>query len=305
MPPPPPDAIDVSVAVPLSSPVTDYIEFTGRTDAVYAVDVRARVNGYLVKVRFKDGQFVKTGDVLFEIDPRPYEAALARAKGDLARAKGEQTLGEVQVKRYTKLVKENAASQQSLDEWVGKLAASSGSVEAAKAEVLSAQLNLDFCTISSPIDGQVSRAFYQIGNLVAPDNTTLTTIVSVDPIYAYFSVDEPTYLRVINLVREGRIEGRNRAKIPVEMGLADDVAQVSPARGTRLRQQPGGQDHRDDQRARRVRQSVRPEEKRPAGAPARAVHPRSRSPGQAASWTADQRTGDRHGSGFQVRLHRR
>lgn len=225
-------AVDVSVSQPVEKEVTDYVEFTGRTDATDTVDVRARINGYLVKVNFKDGQYVKKGDVLFEIDPRPYQASLAVAKGELARAQGEKKLADVQVERYTKLVSEKAASQQSLDEWVGKQAASGGSVEATKAQVLSAQLNLDFCTLSSPIDGQISRAFFQVGNLVTPDNMTLTTIVTVDPIYAYFSVDEATYQRVITLVREGAIKNAGLSAIPVELGLTTDVDHKFPIRGT-------------------------------------------------------------------------
>jgi multidrug efflux system membrane fusion protein len=226
-------AIDVSVSKPVEREVTDYVEFTGRTDATNTVDVRARINGYLVKVNFKDGQYVKKGEVLFEIDPRPYEASLAVAKGELARANGEKKLADVQVERYTKLVSEKAASQQALDEWVGKQAASAGSVEATKAQVLSAQLNLDFCTLTSPIDGQISRAYYQIGNLVTPDNMTLTNIVTVDPIYAYFSVDEATYQRVITQVREGMLDNKGGlSAVPVEMGLTGDVERKFPIRGT-------------------------------------------------------------------------
>jgi multidrug efflux system membrane fusion protein len=231
-PPPRPQAIEISVSQPLEREVTDYVEFTGRTDAPYYVEVRARVKGYLVKVNFQDGQPVKKGDLLYEIDPRPYQASLGEAQGNLEKAEGEKMLADIQVKRYTKLVEKDAASAQSLDEWRGQQAEAAGAVAAAKSQVVSAKLNLDFCTYSSPIDGQIGRTFYQIGNLVNPDTMTLTSIASIDPMYAYFSVDEPTLLRVLKLMREGEIKTIRQGEMPVEMGLADDVERKFPLRGT-------------------------------------------------------------------------
>ena len=177
-PHPRPRAIAVSVSQALEREVTDYVAFTGRTETPYYVEVRARVKGYLVKVSFKDGQPVKKGDFLYKIDPRPYQASLGEAQGNLEKAEGEKVLADIQVKRYTKLVAKGAASAQELDEWRGKQAVAAGSVAAAKSQVVSAKLNLDFCTINSPIDGQIGRTYYQIGNLVNPDTMTLTTIAS-------------------------------------------------------------------------------------------------------------------------------
>lgn len=231
-PPPAPEPPEVGVSQPLERVVTDYLEYTGRTDAKFTVNIRSRVNGYLVKVNFVDGQYVTKDQLLYEIDPRPYEADWEKAKGNLAKQEGQKKLCQIQVDRYSKLVERDAASQQSLDEWKGKLAEAEGAVEAAKAEVYATKINVDFCTINSPIDGQISRTLYQIGNLVAPDQTTLTTITSVDPMYAYFSMDEANFVRVLNLVRGGTITAKSLGEVPVEMGLVDDVQRKFPLRGT-------------------------------------------------------------------------
>ncbi len=229
--PPAPEPLEVSVSQPLERSLADHAEFTGRTDAIDLVEVRARVRGYLVKVNFKDGQMVKKGEVLYEIDPRPYQADLDKALGELAKAEGQKQLADIQVDRYTKLAAKGAASEQDRDEWRGKQAEAIGNVAAAKGSLQGARLNLNFCTITSPIDGQISRTFFQIGNLVSPDVTTLTTIVSVDPIYAYFNVDEPTFLHVLRRIREGGLRVTRLEEIPVEIGLVDDPARSFPLRG--------------------------------------------------------------------------
>jgi RND family efflux transporter MFP subunit len=229
-PPAAPQVPEVSVALPIERRVTDYEDFTGRTDAVYTVDVRARVNGYLAKVYFKDGDLVKKDDVLYLIDPRPYQADLDKAKGQVERLEGQKKLLEVQVDRYTKLVKKGAASQQDLDVYIGQQAENTGSLVAAKAQVIYSQLYLDFCTVKAPIDGQISRAYVQIGNVVNADQTLLTTLVSTDPMYAYFSVEEPTYLRVQKMLTAGEV-GRPKG-LKVRMGLADDFNRTFPLTGT-------------------------------------------------------------------------
>jgi multidrug efflux system membrane fusion protein len=221
----------VDVSQPVEREVTDHVEFTGRTDAAYFVEVRARVRGYLIKVNFKDGQRVKKGDVLYEIDPRPYQADLDKAKGQLAQAEGQKQVADIQVARYTNLVAKDAASAQSLDEWRGKQAEAIGNVAAAKGQLEGAKLNLDFCTVTVPIDGQIGRTFFQIGNLISPDTTVLTTIASIEPMYAYFNVDEPTLLRVVKRIRSGQLGTVQLDKIPVRMGLADDTERKFPLRG--------------------------------------------------------------------------
>lgn len=231
-PPAAPPVPEVSVSVPIEREITDYEDFTGRTDAVYSVDIRARVTGYLVKVNFKDGDLVRENDVLYEIDPRPYQAELDRSKGQVEKLEGQKKLLQIQVDRYTKLVAKGAASQQELDTYIGQQAENFGGLAAAKSQVIYADLNLQFCTIKSPISGQISRTFFQIGNLINQDSTLLTTVVSVDPMYAYFTVEEATYLRLHKLMEEGRVKSLKEKKVEVLMGLADDVERKFPYRGT-------------------------------------------------------------------------
>jgi RND family efflux transporter MFP subunit len=231
-PPAGPQVPEVTFALPVQREIQDYAEFTGRTDAIYTVDIRARVNGYLVKVNFKDGDIVQKDQLLYEIDPRPYQAQLDVAKGQVERLEGQKKLLQIQVDRYTKLVAKGAASQQDLDQYIGQQAENLSALAAAKAQVIYNDLNLKFCYIASPITGQVSRTFYQIGNLVTADNTLLTTVVSIDPMYAYFTVEEPTYLRIEKMMLKGILKTRKDAEIPVRMGLADDFERQFPFKGT-------------------------------------------------------------------------
>jgi len=227
---PPPPTPEVTVSLPIEKKIQDYEDFSGRIDAIYYVDIRARVSGYLVKVYFKDGSMVKEGEKLYEIDPRPYQADLDKAKGMVEKYEGQKKYLDTQVERYTKLVAKGAASQQELDSFTGQQAENLGSLAAAKAQVVYAALNLNFCTITAPITGQISRTYIQIGNLVNADTTLLTTLVSTDPMYAYFNVEETTYLRIQGLIAKGVIKRGD--KVPVRMGLADDVDRKFPLHGT-------------------------------------------------------------------------
>lgn len=229
--PAPSTAPEVSVAVPIERQVVDYEDFTGRTDAVYTVQIRPRVTGYLTKVAFKEGDIVKVNDLLYIVDPRPYQATYDQALGDLQRLRGQQWLDDAQVARYERLVPKGAASQQELDVQRGNQAENRGSVKAAEAKVVAQKLNLDFCTIQAPITGKISRTFFQIGNLVNADATVLTTLVSIDPMYAYFNVEETALLRVQQRVREGELKHGKLEDIEVRMGLADDTERKYPIRG--------------------------------------------------------------------------
>jgi RND family efflux transporter MFP subunit len=228
--PPAPPTPEVTVSLPIEKKIQDYEDFSGRIDAIYYVDIRARVNGYLVKVYFKDGAMVKEGEKLYEIDPRPYQADLDKAKGMVEKYEGQKKYLDTQVERYTKLVAKGAASQQELDSFMGQQAENLGSLASAKAQVEYARLNLNFCTITAPITGQISRTYIQIGNLITADSTLLTTLVSTDPMYAYFNVEETTYLRIQGLIAKGVIKRGD--KVQVRMGLADDVDRKFPLRGT-------------------------------------------------------------------------
>jgi RND family efflux transporter MFP subunit len=230
-PPAAPVAPIVTVALPIEREVVDHEEFTGRTDAVSRVDIRARVSGYLVKVNFKDGDIVKLNDLLYQIDPRPFQADLDLAKGMVEKLDAQKKLLDIQVDRYRKLAAKSAASQQDVDQYLAQQAENIGALKSARAQVERAQLNLDFTRIASPIAGKISRTLLTEGNLVNADSTLLTTIMSIDPMYAYFNIEEPTLLYVLKLKREGILKER-LGHIAVRMGLADDVKRVFPLQGT-------------------------------------------------------------------------
>jgi RND family efflux transporter MFP subunit len=225
-----PPAPIVDVTVPVEREVVDHEEFTGRTDAVSRVDVRARVSGYLIKVNFKDGDVVKENELLYQIDPRPFQYDLDMAKGSLERLQAQKKLLDIQVDRYRKLAEKGAGSQQDLDQYMAQQAENIGALKTAAAQVEHAQLNLDFTRITAPITGKISRTLMMPGNLVNADTTLLTTLMSIDPMYAYFNVEEPTLLFIQKLKREGKLK-QNLDKVVVEMGLADDVDRKYPLKG--------------------------------------------------------------------------
>jgi RND family efflux transporter MFP subunit len=193
---PPPPAVTVA-SVP-EREVTDWDEFTGRLEAVDAVEIRPRVSGYIRRVAFAEGKEVRKGEVLFEIDPRPYEAELARAEAQLEQARTGAELAAKEVERARRLVVVQAISREEFDSRTSAEAQGGASVRAAQAAVRTAQLNLDWTRVRSPIAGRVGRAEVTAGNLVQagpPAATLLTTVVSLDPIYAYFEGDERSYLK--------------------------------------------------------------------------------------------------------------
>jgi membrane fusion protein, multidrug efflux system len=229
-PPPPPPPPEVTVARPVVREVTDYFEFPGQTDAVDRVEVRARVTGYLDKVNFVDGQNVKKGDLLYEIDPRPYQAALDRAKGELARLLALADKAKADVARSERLRPSGAISQDEYELRVANLAVTHASIQSAEAAIREAELNLGFTKIRSQIDGRVSRTRVTEGNLVQMgnnDSNVLTTVVSTNPIYVYFNVDEHVLLKYQELaVRTGRELHPDNLKdleFPVEIGLANET----------------------------------------------------------------------------------
>lgn len=228
---PPPAVSEVVVTSPRAAEVPEYLEVTGRIDAELVVDIRSRITGYLTKVAFRDGQFVSKGDPLYEIDVRPYAAELAAAAGTVERLLGEQRFLKVQVDRFEKLVGKGAASQQEFDSYTAKLEENDGSLAAARAQHEAARLNVEFCSIAAPITGQISRTQLQVGNLITQDTTTLSTIVSIDPIFVYFNVDEPTFVRMMAHAREsGRGPGVGGGETVVDVGLVDDVGRTYPHR---------------------------------------------------------------------------
>ncbi|MBY0524663.1 MAG: efflux RND transporter periplasmic adaptor subunit [Gemmataceae bacterium] len=227
--PEPPPTPEVTVSVALERSVTNYEDFIGRLDAIKYVDIKSRVTGYLTKVYFKDGALVAKDEPLYEIDPRPFQAELDKAKGQVQRLQGQKKLVDTQVERYTKLVAKGAASQQDLDVQIGQQAENLGALAAAESQVKYAELYLQYCTILAPIDGQLSRTALQIGNLITADQTLLTSLVSLDPVYAYFNVEESAYLHIQTLTSEGLY--KDPMNVDVKMGLADDVERRFPYTG--------------------------------------------------------------------------
>lgn len=215
-----PPVIPVGKAV--SRVISDYVYYTGRTDAVQSVNVRARVSGYLTKMPFKEGAEVKEGDILFEIDPRPYQAQYdaSKAQVELREANAKLTQSENLRSRAISRNSNGAISQESLEQSQSQEAQAVAQLNLAKANLNLAKLELDFTKVPSPINGHVSRYFLTIGNLVTQDQTLLTTVVSVDPMYAFFDVDERTVLRVRKAINEGKITPhKDTNEIPVNMGL--------------------------------------------------------------------------------------
>jgi multidrug efflux system membrane fusion protein len=217
---PPPAPPTVPVSTPVERDVTDYVDFTGRTDAINSVGIRPRVTGYLIAAPFTEGTEVKKNDVLFEIDPRPYQAQLDQAQAQVTLNQASLKLAQATQERLRPLVGTGAASQQEFDEAVANVNEAQARIKASQAAVEVYKLNLEFCRVTSPIDGVVSRYYYTVGNLVTQDQTLLTTVVSPDPMYAYFDMDEPTLLSIRRAVNEGRIKvPSDRSNIPILMGL--------------------------------------------------------------------------------------
>lgn len=221
---PPPE---VTVSQPVSRDVGEYFMTTGQVAPVESVDVRSRVSGYLVGIHFSDGTEVKQGDLLFEIDPRPYEATLEQAEANLARWEAERRKAEADVLRTQKLLPRGAASERDLEVGIAAKETALAEIKAAKASIDQANLNLEWARVIAPIGGRVSRASITVGNLIqlsGSSSDVLTTLVSTDPMYVYFDVDEATVLaRQARNRAAGQPSRPDRVKdlgISVEISLA-------------------------------------------------------------------------------------
>lgn len=193
----------VTVAKPVVRDIVEWDEFTGRFDAVGAVEIRARVGGYLESVRFKDGALVKEGDVLFIIDRRGFKAALDQAEATLVAAQTRFDLARLELERAERLVKSGAGTEQALDQRRQQFLAMQADLTGAKAALEQSRLNYEYSEIRAPISGRISRKMVSEGNLVNANTTMLTTIMSVDPIDFYFDVDERSYLAYSRMSRSG------------------------------------------------------------------------------------------------------
>ncbi len=199
---PPPPVVQVVVDRVVSEPYQPKSEYVGRLQARDDVAIRARVTGYLLSREFREGDLVQAGDVLYIIDPSEFEAALARAKADLAAAVANQANAERNFKRGRDLLPKGAISQAEMDNLTAKKLDADARIESAQAQVVSAEVNLGFTRISAPITGRIGRSIASVGDLVGPDSGTLTTLVSIDPIEALFQVSEATYIAAVASVIE-------------------------------------------------------------------------------------------------------
>jgi membrane fusion protein (multidrug efflux system) len=220
--PPPPPAVEVSEVIRKDVPV--YSEWVGTTDGLVNATIQAQVTGYLVKQNYREGELVRKGQVLFEIDPRTFQAAVDGAKGSLAQAEARWETAKANLQRVRPLAEKNAVSQKDLDDNVGAEQSTRASVESARAQLDAAQLNLGFTRIASPVDGIAGIAKAQVGNLVGPGQIQeLTAVSTVDPIKAYIAISEQEYMKFRR--KQGEKTAENSAEaIPLELILADGTA---------------------------------------------------------------------------------
>ncbi len=233
-----PAAVDVQVAGVEQKDVPIYGEWIGTLDGLVNADVKAQVTGYLLKQAYAEGSFVKKGQLLFQIDPRPFEAALDQAKAQLAQAQAQlanaeatQLQAQLNVNKYTPLALEQAASQQDLDNAVQTNVASKATVlnskaaiQAAEAAVRTAQINLDFTRLIAPIDGIAGQAQLQVGALVNTSSAAITTVSTVDPIKVFFTVSEQEYLAFNRLYPTEATRQSQEKRMPLELILADGTS---------------------------------------------------------------------------------
>jgi multidrug efflux system membrane fusion protein len=217
--PPPPD---VSVAAVVRKSVTEWDAYSGHVEAIESAEIRPRVSGHLNRVHYQEGGPVEKGQLLFTIDNREYKASADAARADASRAEARAALARQDLSRAEKLITDRAVSQGELDQARMEAQQAEADVLAARANLAKAELDLGFTRITSPITGRAGEARVKPGNLVSPNESLLTTVVSVDPVYVTFTGDERAYLRYQELARAGNRESSRDVRNPVLVGLANE-----------------------------------------------------------------------------------
>jgi RND family efflux transporter MFP subunit len=223
---PPQDPLPVNVVTVIEKEVNEWDEFTGRLEAVESVEIRPRVSGYITEVHIEAGAIIKKGDLLYVIDPRPYQADFDRAAAEFERMQAQLKLAQIELDRAKELRTKNTISASEFDQKAATYQGASAAAASAEAAKNSAALNLEFTQIKSPIDGRVSDARITLGNLVQPGagpESVLTTVVSVDPIYAKVDADENAILKYVKLSEEGKRVSARTAKIPAFVELGNET----------------------------------------------------------------------------------
>ena len=220
-------ALPVNVVTAVEKEVNEWDEFTGRLDPVESVEIRPRVSGYITEIHFEAGAIIKKGDLLYVIDPRPYQADFDRAKAEVDRMDAQLKLAQIELNRAKELRDKNTISASEFDQKAATYQGAAAAKSSAEAAKNSAALNLEFTQIKSPVDGRVSDQRITVGNLVQPGagpESVLTTVMSIDPIYAKVDADENAILKYVKLAEEGKRVSARTAKIPawVELGNETD-----------------------------------------------------------------------------------
>jgi len=216
----------VTVSAPLQKEITEWDEYTGQFAAVDYVEIRARVSGYLTEIHFTDGQIVNKGDLLFVIDPRPYEIELQQAQAQLATAEASLDLANRELARAASLREKDFVAQSTYDQRLNTMKAAAASVETGKAAIRQAQLDLEWSHVTAPVSGRISEHLVSIGNLVNGGSsgtaTLLTTIVSLDPIYLNFDMSEQQYLAYERATANGKLKSNRDGGVPAFARLTDE-----------------------------------------------------------------------------------
>jgi RND family efflux transporter MFP subunit len=224
--PPPQAPLPVNVVTAVEKEVNEWDEFTGRLEAVESVEIRPRVSGYITEIRFQAGAIIKKDDLLYVIDPRPYQADFDRAAAEVERMQAQEKLAQIELDRAKELRAKNTISASEFDQKAATYQGASAATASAVATKNAAALNLEFTQVKSPIDGRVSDERITLGNLVQPGagpENVLTTVVSVDPIYAKVDADENAILKYVKLSEQGKRVSARTAKIPAWVELGNEA----------------------------------------------------------------------------------